>query len=377
MTMRMTAVSSQNNERREVRSFMNTIGQYYCKTVNGAPCGHKKVTSGFESYDRVFYTRRATVEGGSAPPALFYDRTDGFYVVGRERETRGEDGTVMVRHGFLFPSELFRKAVFGSKLYHFFDIDDFDCTPAGFDAEETPSAKTNIHVAENASDFLRPEDIFRRGREKTRFVKLLLYAMVLAVTEHFSLVFSLPDMEGERYDKNAVLFLKSLFAMVPWEWREYLTFHSYVNDPVSFGAFRLSVTPLPVASLPHGNKTFYFDLRDMRVSPDLVIEQKTRGTLIGDLLFLIWSNGDEQALSSLFYLVHHNRNLLTGDLPQIIQMDALCCYFLLTGVGAKYREYLHDQRNRLSKGTSREILLFLAGHLQNSEFVRLREMLDL
>ena len=125
------------------------------------------------------------------------------------------------------------------------------------------------------------------------------------------------------------------------------------------------------------NKLFIFDLQHFRVSPDLVIEQKTRGTLTGDLLYLIWSNRDEKALSALFYIVHHNRQLLSVGTPKMVQMDALSCFFLLTEIGGKYREALETEISRLSKGASREILLFLAGHLNNREFLKLREMLNI
>ncbi|MBQ1251550.1 MAG: hypothetical protein IIY02_01400, partial [Firmicutes bacterium] len=115
---------------------------------------------------------------------------------------------------------------------------------------------------------------------------------------------------------------------------------------------------------------------DFRVSPDLVIEQKTRGTLTGDLLHHIWAYKDEKALSALFYIVHHNRDLLS-ETPNMIEIDALTCYFFLTEVGIKYRDLLRDELSRVSKGARREILLFLAGHLGTLEFRRLRDMLNI
>ena len=118
-------------------------------------------------------------------------------------------------------------------------------------------------------------------------------------------------------------------------------------------------------------------MKDFTVSPDLVIEQKTRGTLCGDLLYRIWSNKDEKALSAFFYIVHHNRDLFDCGMPKMIQMDALCCFFFLTEVGEPYRRTMERELSRLSKGASREIILFLAGHLGNREFVKLREMLSL
>ena len=355
---------------------MTSIGQYYFKSVNGAG-GRAKITPGFEEYDRVFYKRGAFSEGEFAPSALLYDCTESFYFTGKEELRKEDDGIVTVRHGFLFPRELFEKSVFGAKLYHFFDIDDFDCTSSGFDREDVLSVVENLHVAADCCDFLRPEEVFRQCREHTRFVKLLLYAAVMAVTDEFSLVFSLPEKDAERYEKQAVLFLRSLFAMIPWEWREYLTFHTCVEDRYAMGTSKISVTPLPPEHLPKNNKLFIFDLQHFRVSPDLVIEQKTRGTLTGDLLYLIWSNRDEKALSALFYIVHHNRQLLSVGTPKMVQMDALSCFFLLTEIGGKYREALETEISRLSKGASREILLFLAGHLNNREFLKLREMLNI
>lgn len=355
---------------------MTAIGQYYYKSVNGAG-GRVKITPGFEEYNHVFYKRGAFSEGEFAPPALLYDYSENFYFVGREEMPREEDDVVTVRHGFLFPRELFEKNVFGAKLYHFFDIDDFDCTPQGFDKEDLPSVIEHIHVAAESCDFLRPEDIFRSYRDHTRFVKLLFYAVVMAVTDDFSLVLSLPEKDEGRYARQAVLFLKSLFAMVPWEWRQYLTFHSCVDDYYAIGGTKLAVTPLAPDRLLKNNKTFIFDLHHFRVSPDLVIEQKTRGTLIGNLLYLIWFNQDDKGLSSFFYIVHHNRRLLTEDTPKIVEMDALVCFFLLTETGAKYRELLETELSRLSKGTAREILLFLAGHLSNRKFLSLREMLNI
>ena len=61
----------------------------------------------------------------------------------------------------------------------------------------------------------------------------------------------------------------------------------------------------------------------------------------------------------------------------MVQMDALSCFFLLTGIGAKYRAAMETEISRLSKGASREILLFLAGHLSNGEFLKLRKMLNI
>lgn len=262
-------------------------------------------------------------------------------------------------------------------MYHFFDIDDFDCSSVGYEREDVLSVKEHLHVAEDCCDFLRPEDIFRRCREHTRFVKLLLYAAMMAVTDEFSLVFSLPESRAERYHKQAVLFLKSLFAMIPWKWREYLTFHTCVDDRLALGTSKLCVTPLPPERLPKNNKLFIFDLQHFRVSPDLVIEQKTQGTVTGDLLYLIWSNQDEKALSALFYIVHHNRHLLSEGTPKMVQIDALSCFFLLTEIGEKYRDALTNELSRFSKGASREILLFLAGHLENKEFLKLREILNI
>lgn len=283
----------------------------------------------------------------------------------------------MIRHGFLFPQELFQKAVFGAKLYHFFDIDDFDCARDCF-TEDVPLTGVNrIHVSEKACGFLRPEDVFRQCREHCRFVKLLLYSVVMAITENFSIVISCPGFDRIQYEKNAVLFLRSLFAMLPWEWREVLSFHSCVDDPLAFSHFRVCVTPLAMTDLPKNNKTFYFDMKNFGVSPDLVIEQKTRGTLCGDLLYRIWLNKDEKALSAFFYIVHHNRGLFDHAAPKMIQMDALCCFFFLTEVGENYRSAMERELSRLSKGASREIILFLAGHLGNREFIKLREMLSL
>ena len=355
---------------------MTAIGQYYYKSVNGAG-GRVKITPGFEEYDGVFYKRGAFSEGEFAPSALLYDRSEEHYFVGKEEIRREEEAEITVRHGFLFPRELFEKAVFGAKLYHFFDIDDFDCTAEGYDREELPSVKEHIHVAEDCCDFLHPEDVFRQCREHTRFVKLLFYAAVMAITDEFSLVFSLSEKDEERYEKQSVLFLRSLFAMIPWEWREFLTFHTCVDDRLALGKTKLSVTPLPPERLPKNNKLFNFDLTHFRVSPDLVIEQKTRGTLTGDLLYLIWSNQDEKALSALFYIVHHNRQILSEGKPRMVQMDALSCFFLLTEIGAKYRAAMETEISRLSKGASREILLFLAGHLSNGEFLKLRKMLNI
>lgn len=352
------------------------IGQYYYKYRNGAG-GRMKLTPGFEDFDKVICSRGASSEGGFAPPALLYAKVGEHYFVAKEEADRTEDGIEMVRHGFLFPEELFEKSVFGSKLYRFFDIDDFDCTVSAFDRFEVLPPCERIHVAGDCCDFLRPEDVFRQCREHTRFVKLLFYAAVMAITEPFSIVFSLPEVGAGSYHRRAVLTLRSLMAMIPWEYREHLSFHTCVDDRYSLGSFKLAVTPHAIGELPRSNKLFYFDLKDFRVSPDLVIEQKTRGTISGDLLYMIWLRRDEKALSSLFYIVHHNRDLLLSEQPNMVELDALSCYFLLTEHGEKYRELLEDELSRLSKGTRREIVLFLAGHLGNREFMKLRDMLDL
>ncbi len=355
---------------------MKTIGQYYYKSINGAG-GRIKATPGFEDYNKAFNVRKKYSLGESAPPAILYDRGDHYYFVGREDFHREGEDLAMVRHGFLFPQELFQKAVFGAKLYHFFDIDDFDCSRDPFEDDKPLPGVNRIHVPEKACGFLRPEDVFRQCRDHSRFVKLLLYSAVMAIMENFSIVISCPGLDRDKYEKNAVLFIRSLFAMLPWEWREALSFHSCVDDPLAFGHFRICVTPLAIADLPKNNKTFYFDMKDFTVSPDLVIEQKTRGTLCGDLLYRIWSNKDEKALSAFFYIVHHNRDLFDCGMPKMIQMDALCCFFFLTEVGEPYRGAMERELSRLSKGASREIILFLAGHLGNREFVKLREMLSL
>lgn len=355
---------------------MNSIGQYYYKSINGAG-GRIKITPGFDDFDKVFGKRGAYSVGNFAPPALLYDRIGENYFVAREDFCGTPEERVMVRHGFLFPVELFEKSVFGAKLYHFFDIDDFDCSVAGYEKENVLSPLSRIHVSEECCDFLRPEDIFRRCREHTRFIKLMFYGAVIAITDDFSLVFSIPEGRERAYHEQAVLFFRSLMAMIPWEWREFLSFHTCVEDPLALGGFKLCATPLPVEKLPKNNRTFYYDLKNFRVSPDLVIEQKVRGTLLGDLLNLIWLQQDEKALTALFYIVHHNRNLLSARAPRIVEMDAFSCFFLLTEAGEKYQELLHDEIARFSKGTSREILLFLAGHLENREFLKLRELLNI
>ena len=354
----------------------NQIGQYYYKCINGAG-GRVKITPGFDDFDKVFCKRGAFSEGGFAPSALLYDRVGENYFVAKEEITPQGDDLVAVRHGFLFPAELFEKSEFGAKLYRFFDIDDFDCTPEGYDKEETLSALPRIHVAGDCCDFLRPEDVFRQCREHIRFIKLLFYGALIAVTDEFSLVFSIPERRETPYYQQAVLLMKSLMAMIPWKWREYLSFHTCVDDPLSLGSFKLCATPLPVENLPKNNRTFYFDLKTFRVSPDLVIEQKTRGTISADLLYQIWMNEDEKALSALFYIVHHNREILSEGTPRMVEIDALSCFFLLTEVGEKYRRNLSEELGRLSKGARREILLFLAGHLENREFLKLRELLHI
>lgn len=352
------------------------IGQYYYKYKNGAG-GRVKITPGFDDFDKVLCKRGAFSEGGFAPPALLYDRVGDHYFVAKEELFQKEEDTFAVGHGFLFPAELFEKSAFGAKLYRFFDIDDFDCTEAGFDREDVPSAVSQLHVVGDCCDFLRPEDIFRQCREHTRFIKLLFYGAVIAMTDDFSLVFSIPDRRDVHYHQQAVLFFRSLMAMIPWEWREFLSFHTCVDNPLAVGSFKLCATPLPVEDLPKNNRTFYYDLKNFRVSPDLVIEQKARGTITGELLNLIWSNQDEKALSALFYIVHHNREILTPGTPRVVEMDALSCFFLLTEVGERYRFMLKEEISRFSKGTSREILLFLAGHLENREFLNLRRLLNI
>lgn len=355
---------------------MNAIGQYYYKSINGAG-GRTKITPGFDDFDKVFGKRGAYSVGDFAPPALLYDRVGEHYFVAQEAVSGNAEEKILVRHGFLFPAELFEQSVFGAKLYRFFDIDDFDCSVAGYEKEATLSSLSRIHVAGDSCDFLRPEDIFRRCREHTRFIKLMLYGAVIAMTDDFSLVFSLPERRERAYHEQAVLLLRSLMAMIPWEWREFLSFHTCVEDPLAIGGFKLCVTPLPVEKLPKNNRTFYYDLKNFRVSPDLVIEQKVRGTLLGDLLNLIWLQQDEKALTALFYIVHHNRKLLSVQAPRMVEMDAFSCFFLLTEAGAKYSELLSEEISRFSKGTSREILLFLAGHLENREFLKLRELLNI
>ena len=355
---------------------MNSIGQYYYKSINGAG-GRIQITPGFDDFDKVFGKRGAYSAGDFAPPALLYDRVGENYFVAREAVSGSSEEKTLVRHGFLFPAELFENAAFGGKLYRFFDIADFDCSVEGYEKTDVAVPLSRIRVAEDSCDFLRPEDIFRRCREHTRFVKLMLYGAVIAMTDDFSLVFSLPERREQAYYDQAVLFFKSLMAMIPWEWREFLSFHTCVEDPADLGGFKLCATPLPVEKLPKNNRTFYFDLGDFRVSPDLVIEQKVRGTLLGDLLNLIWVQQDEKALAALFYIVHHNRGLLSPGAPCMVEMDAFSCFFLLTEAGKKYRELLCDELSRLSKGTSREILLFLAGHLENREFLELRELLNI
>ncbi|HMM06567.1 MAG TPA: hypothetical protein PKD52_07875 [Clostridiales bacterium] len=357
---------------------MGAIGQYYYKDIKGAG-GRVKITPGFESYDRVFCKPGVFPQGETAPPALIYDRSAAFYFVGREEryfDDREKD-EITVRHGFLFPLTLFTDHVFGAKLYRFFDIGDFDCTAAGFDQEEMLSAKNKLTVTGDCCDFLRPADVFWQCKETPRFVKLLLYASLMAVTEEFSLIFALPDLNAETYHKTAVSMLKSIFAMIPWELREYLTFHTCVDDQYALGNFKISFTSFPDERLRKSNRSFYFDLKNNKVTPDLVIEQKIRGTVSGDLLYLIWFYRDEKALSALFYIFHHNRGLLGEDAPRMVLIDALSCYFLLTKVGEKYRGLLKEELSRISKGASREILLCLAGHLTDGEFTNLREMLQI
>lgn len=357
---------------------MGSIGQYYYKDIKGAG-GRVKFTPGFESYDRVFGKRGAFPQGKTAPPALLYDRSDAFYFVGREEHffDSEEKETITVRHGFLFPRELFENNVFGAKLYRFFDIGDFDCTAAGFDREEVLSLKEKLTVTGDCCDFLRPADVFWQCKETPRFVKLLIYASLMAITEDFSLVFALPDLTADTYHKTAVSMLKSIFAMMPWELREYLTFHTCVDDQYALGNFKISFTSFPGERLRKSNRSFYFDLKNYKVTPDLVIEQKSRGTVSGELLFLLWSYQDEKALAALFYIFHHNRQLLGEGSPRMVLIDALSCYFLLTKAGEKYKSLLKDELSRISKGASREILLCLAGHLTDKEFMRLREMLNI
>ncbi len=353
------------------------IGQYYYQSKNGAG-GRLRITPGFESFDRNFYRRGAVSGGEFAPPALLYDRGGGFYFVGREELVPDGDDVLTLRHGFLFPEELFAdgKGTFGAKLYRFFDIADFDCTPEGFAREEAPPPVKRLRVAAGASDFLRPEDVFRRGREHSRFVRLLLYAAMMAVTDDFSLVFLIPPAKEESYHRQAALMVKSLFSLLPWELREELTFHTCVDDRDALGQTKISVTPLPKDRMPRSNRLFFFDFSRFKVSPDLIIEQKTRGTLTPYLLYQIWSNRDEKALSALFYIFHHNRALLRSAPLTETRIDALTCFFLLTEVGESYRADLGDELERISKGTAREIMLFLAGHVTNKDFLRLREMLD-
>lgn len=357
---------------------MGSIGQYYYKDIKGAG-GRVKFTPGFESYDRVFGKRGVLTQGETAPPALLYDRNDAFYFVGREEhyfDSRDKEA-ITVRHGFLFPRALFEDHVFGAKLYRFFDIGDFDCTAAGFDREEVLSVKKKLTVTGDCCDFLRPADVFWQCKETPRFVKLLLYASFMAITEDFSLVFALPDLNGETYHKTAVSILKSIFAMMPWELREYLTFHTCVDDQYALGNFKISFTSFPSERLRKSNRNFYFDLKNNKVIPDLVIEQKIRGSISGDLLYLLWFYQDEKALSALFYIFHHNRGLLGENAPRMVLIDALSCYFLLTEVGEKYKNLLKEELSRISKGASREILLCLAGHLTDVEFMNLRKMLHI
>lgn len=355
---------------------MGSIGQYYYKDIKGAG-GRVKITPGFESYDRVFGKRGAFLQGEIAPPALLYDRTDAFYFVGREEQYQKAADEIIVRHGFLFPAELFEKNVFGAKLYRFFDIGDFDCTAEGFDREEVLPTKEKLTVTGDCCDFLRPADVFWQCKETPRFVKLLLYASLMAVTEDFALVFALPDLSAAVYHKTAVSMLKSMFAMMPWELREYLTFHTCIDDQYALGNFKVSFTAFSSERLRKSNRIFYFDLKNYKVIPDLVIEQKTRGTVSGDLLYLLWFYQDEKALSALFYIFHHNRALLGEGMPKMVLIDALSCYFLLTTTGEKYKNLLKEELSRISKGASREILLCLAGHLTDAEFMSLREMLTI
>ena len=355
---------------------MGSIGQYYYKDIKGAG-GRVKITPGFEAYDRVFGKRGAFPQGGTAPPALLYDRSPDFYFVGREEQYRKDGEEIVVRHGFLFPGELFVKNVFGAKLYRFFDIGDFDCSAEGFDREEVPAALEKLTVQGDCCDFLRPADVFWQCKETPRFVKLLLYAALMAITEDFALVIALPELAPETYHKTAVSLLKSLFALIPWELREYLTFHTCVDDQYALGNFKLSCTALPSERLRKSNRVFYFDFKNNKVIPDLVIEQKSRGSVSGELLYLLWYYQDEKALAALFYIFHHNRELLGEGPPALVLIDALSCYFLLTKTGDKYRKLLKEEITRVSKGASREILLFLAGHLTDAEFISLREMLDI
>lgn len=352
------------------------IGQYYYRNKNGAG-GIQKVTPGFEAFSKSFYRRGAISAGEFAPPALLYERTGDHYFVGREEIIDAGDDYYTLRHGFLFPRELFSENIFGAKLYRFFDLADFDCSLEGFEKEETPSSPKKIRIREGAGDHLRPGDVFRRGREHPRFIQLLIYGTMLALTDDFSLVFLLPKTKPTSFYDQAVLSVKSLFALLPWELREYLTFHTYVDNRDGLGRAKISVSPLSADRIPRGNKIFYFDFSRFQAGPDLVIMQKTRGTVAGPLINRIWAARDEKALSSLFYIFHHNRDLMPGDGVDRVAVDALCFYFLLTDVGGKYRSYLADDIEHVTKISAREIMLFLAGHISNKEFLDLREMLGL
>lgn len=351
---------------------MAEIGQYYYMNKNGAG-GRVKMTRNFEDYQRIFGKRSFPAVKGKSPAALLYDKTEAYYFVGKEAVDSDGEADYLIRHGFLFPAELFEDRVFGAKLSPFFDISDFRCTLKAFSEETELPPKERLTIEKNHCDFLQPMDIFRSCREHSRFVRLLLYAALMAITDDFSLAFSL-SVKGGKYENSAVLFIRSLFAMIPWELREYLTFHTYVEDRYDIGTFKLSVTPLPFELLPRSNHIFCFDLDSYRVSPDLVIDQKSRGTVTGELLFLIWSQQDEKALSNLIYIFHHNRQILEGK-PTMVAIDALSCYFLLKENGRKYRKLLREQISRLSKGSAREILLCLAGYLSDDEFIDLRQMI--
>ncbi len=138
---------------------MKTIGQYYYKSINGAG-GRIKATPGFEDYNKAFNVRKKYSLGESASPAILYDRGDHYYFVGREDFHREGEDLAMVRHGFLFPQELFQKAVFGAKLYHFFDIDDFDCSRDPFEDDKPLPGVNRIPCTGKSLRFFAPGGCF-------------------------------------------------------------------------------------------------------------------------------------------------------------------------------------------------------------------------